>query len=137
MLTAYRPLEAVFKFHEQSERWILRRYLPDVAEADGAERTRPPWSESIIAIFPDRSSKTTRPTDAGQTSPATCTVYTRTRLLTTDSIAMPVQSAMKDRDEQAPTAAHARPPARQWPRRETVRGTPPQTHNPDDPRCAA
>ena len=92
MLTAYRPLEAVYKFHEQAERWILRRYLPDVAEADGAERTRPPWSESIIAIFPDRSSRTTRPTDAGQTSPATCIVYTRTRLLTTDSIAAPVQS---------------------------------------------
>ena len=40
MLTAYLPLEAVYKFHEQAERWILRRYLPATAEADGAERTQ-------------------------------------------------------------------------------------------------
>ena len=92
MLTAYLPLEAVYKFHEQAERWLLRRYLPDVAEADGAERTRPGWSESIVDVFPDRSGKADRVTDAGQTSPARCTVYTRTRLLVTDSIASPVQS---------------------------------------------
>jgi len=91
MLTAYLPLEAVYKFHEQAERWILRRYLPETAEADGAERTRPGWSESVIDVFPDRTSKATGLTDAGQISPQTATIYTRSRIVTTDSASDPVQ----------------------------------------------
>ena len=91
MLTAYRPLEAVYKFHEQAERWILRRYLPATAEADGAERTRPAWGESVIDVFPDRSGKSTGSTNAGQTSPQTVVIYTRTRIVTTDSASDPVQ----------------------------------------------
>ena len=90
-LTAYLPLEAVYKFHEQAERWILRRYLPATAEADGAERTRPGWSESVIDVFPDRSGKSTGLTDAGQTSPQTVIIYTRSRIVTTDSASDPVQ----------------------------------------------
>jgi hypothetical protein len=92
MLTAYHPLAAVYAFHEQAERWILRRYLPGVAEADGAERTRPAWSESIIPVFPDRTTRTTGATNAGQTSPATCTLYTRTAVTPTDSDGASVQS---------------------------------------------
>jgi hypothetical protein len=91
-LTAYQPLAGVYAFHEQAERWILRRYLPGVAEADGAERTRPAWSESIVNVFPDRTAKTTAVTSAGQTSPATCTIYTRTAITTTDSDGPSVQS---------------------------------------------
>lgn len=91
MLAAYLPLEAVYAFHEAAERWVLRRYLPGVAEASGAERVRPMWSESIIAVFPDRRTKTTGATDAGQTSPQACTIYTRSRLVTTDTAADPVQ----------------------------------------------
>ena len=90
-LTAYLPLEAVYKFHEQAERWILRRYLPATAEADGAERTRPAWGESVIDVFPDRSGKSTGSTNAGQTSPPTAVIYTRSRIVTTDSAADPVQ----------------------------------------------
>ena len=83
-LTAYSPLAQVYAFHETAERWILRRYTATVEEHAGAERTRGPWSESIVDVFPDRSSKSTTQEDAGQQGPATCTVYLRTRLLTTD-----------------------------------------------------
>ena len=91
-LTAYLPLAAVYDFHAQAERWVLRRYLPATAEADGAERTRPGWNESVIDVFPDRSGRKTLATDAGQTSPATCTVYTRSRIVTTESDSSPVQA---------------------------------------------
>lgn len=84
-LTAYFPLEHVYAFHEAAETWILRRFPPAVEVADGAERVRSaPWSESPIALFRDRSTKSTAQRDAGQTAPQTCTVYTRTRLRTTE-----------------------------------------------------
>ena len=38
-LTAYLPLEAVYKFHEQAERWVLRRYLPATAGRERSGRT--------------------------------------------------------------------------------------------------
>lgn len=83
-LAAYAPLEAVYKFHEVAETWILRRYLPGVALADGAERIRPAFAEMSIAIFRDRSTSGTNQGDAGQGAPKTCVIYTRTRLFTTD-----------------------------------------------------
>lgn len=83
-LAAYLPLEQVYAFHEAAETWIWRRYDQQVDEAAGAERTRAAWAEAPIAIFRDRSGKGTRQTDAGQRTAATCVVYTRTRLVTTD-----------------------------------------------------
>lgn len=82
-LTAYLPLEQVYTFHESAETWIWRRYPGAVEEADGAERVRGTPTENLIAVFRDRTSKATAPRDAGQTAPQTCTVYTRTRLYTT------------------------------------------------------
>lgn len=85
MLAAYLPLEMVYAFHETAETWILQRTPAAVAIADGAERTRAvPPSSTPIAVFRDRSSKSTVNADSGQQGPATQTVYTRTRLVTTD-----------------------------------------------------
>lgn len=83
-LAAYLPLEQVYAFHEAAETWIWRRYVQAVDEAAGAERTRGAWVENPIAIFRDRSGKGTAQADAGQRTSATCVVYTRTRLVTTD-----------------------------------------------------
>lgn len=84
MFSAYLPLEMVYAFHEVAETWILRRYPASTEIADGAERTRPAgYVESLVSIFRDRSTKGTTQGDPGQRAPQTCTVYTRTRLLTT------------------------------------------------------
>ena len=83
MLAAYLPLELVYAFHEVAETWILRRYAPATAIADGAERTRTTYVASPIALFRDRSTKGTSQGDGGQRAPQTCTVYTRTPLRTT------------------------------------------------------
>ena len=88
-LLAYRPLENVYQFHEIAERWILRRWPAQRVIAAGGEAVRGQWSESWVDVFPDRSTKSTAITDAGQDSPQTCTVYLRTRLLTTDKAAGP------------------------------------------------
>ncbi len=86
-LTAYLPLETVYKFHETAEQWILRRYPASVEVVAGAERRRVGPVESIVDIFPDRNApqRTDTQTDAGQQAPERCTVYLRTRLLRTDT----------------------------------------------------
>ena len=84
-LSAYAGLEAVYAFHEPAETWILRRYAATVQIADGAERTRPPlYSAAPIKVFRDRSSKATAQAVQGQRGASTNTIYTRTKLLTTD-----------------------------------------------------
>lgn len=83
-LTAYLPLETVYQFHEVAESWILRRYPPQVQEAPGAERVRGTPVETVVDLFVDRSNKGEQQLAQGQTAPQTCTVYLRTRLLTTD-----------------------------------------------------
>lgn len=92
-LTAYLPLEAVYAFHEPAEQWILRRYAPDTGIAAGAERTRTTYASSVIALFRDRTAKRTGQGDPGQTGPATCTAYTRTRLYTTQDAQVSRQPA--------------------------------------------
>lgn len=84
-LNAYHPLEAVYKFHEPAETWLLRRYPPQVAARSGAERVRPAWAESTVAVFPQREPRRTVVLDAGQTAPEQRTVYLRTRLRLTDT----------------------------------------------------
>lgn len=88
-LTAYLPLQAVYAFHEPAETWILRRYAPEVESAGGAERTRGAWAEQPIAVFRDRRTASTVTRDPGAQAPQTCTVYTRTRLYTTQDAAGP------------------------------------------------
>lgn len=83
-LNAYLPLEFVYQFHETAENWILRRYAAQVTQSDGAERTRPTWQELVVPVFPDRTRKQDQQQPQGQVGPQTCTVYLRTRLLTTD-----------------------------------------------------
>jgi hypothetical protein len=83
-LTAYLPLENVYAFHEAAETWVLRRYAPSTAVAAGMERVRTAYVEQPIAVFRDRSSKATGTNTGGNTGPATCVVYTRTRLRTTE-----------------------------------------------------
>lgn len=85
-LAAYLPLELVYAFHEPAEQWILRRYAPGTGLAPGAERTTTTYASSPIAVFRDRTAKRTGNQDSGQTGPATCTVYTRTRLRTTSDV---------------------------------------------------
>ncbi len=82
-LTAYLPLEQVYAFHEVAETWVMRRYAPSTGIAAGAERTTTTFVASLIAVFRDRTSQRTGNQEQGQTGPATCTAYTRTRLLTT------------------------------------------------------
>lgn len=84
-LTAYLPLEQVYKFHEPAEKWTLRRYAPQVTAQPGVERRRGAWGESVIDVFPDRSGRNTVQGDPGQANPDACTVYTRTRLRLTDT----------------------------------------------------
>lgn len=84
-LTAYLPLEAVYKFHEPAEVWILRRSNPQVKAVAGAERRRPAFSESTIQVFPERRTTLTQNPDGGQTNVERRTIYTRTRILATDT----------------------------------------------------
>ena len=91
-LAAYLPLELVYAFHEPAETWIWRRYAGGVVEGPAGERVRPTFSENPIAIFRDRTAKGTQQKDAGQAAPQTCTVYTRTRLYTTQDAAQSVQA---------------------------------------------
>lgn len=83
-LNSYLPLESVYKFHEQAENWILRRYTAQVTQSDGGERTRPNWMESVVPVFVDRTAKSDLSLPQGQVGPQSCTVYLRTRVLTTD-----------------------------------------------------
>lgn len=85
MLNAYHPLEAVYKFHEAAETWILRRYTAQVGARPGAERVRVAWAESPVAVFPERQPRRTEQLDAGQTAPERRTIYLRTRLRLTDT----------------------------------------------------
>lgn len=91
-LAAYLPIEMVYAFHESAETWIWRRYTGGVVEGPGGERVRPPWVDNPIAIFRDRTAKGMQQKDAGQAAPQTCTVYTRTRLFTTQDAAQGVQA---------------------------------------------
>ena len=89
-LSAYLPLESVYAFHEPAETWVLRRYAATTDIAPGAERTTAAYADSLIRLFRDRTAQRTGNADAGQTGPATCTVYTRTRLVTTlDALVSP------------------------------------------------
>lgn len=85
-LTAYLPLESVYKFHQTAESWILRRYPAQVVAQPGAERRRSAlWAESVVPVFPDRSGRLTTSDDSGQRNPDRCTVYTTTRVVLTDT----------------------------------------------------
>lgn len=84
-LTAYKPLAAVYDFHAKAERWILRRYAPQVVAQAGAERRRGAWGENIIDVFPDRRGRRSAQDDAGQQNPDTRTIYTRTEIRVTDA----------------------------------------------------
>ena len=83
-LTAYLPLENVYAFHEPAETWILRRYAPTAVIAAGFERVRGPYVEQPLALFRDRTGRSTGTSTGGSTAPTTCVVYTRTRLRTTE-----------------------------------------------------
>lgn len=84
-LTAYLPLAQVYDFHATAERWILRRYAPQVTAQAGAERRRGEWAESVIDVFPDRSGRKSTQTDGGQANPDVRTIYTRTPIRLTDT----------------------------------------------------
>lgn len=84
-LFAYRPLEAVYAFHEKAERWILRRYLPGAEVGPGANRGRRGFGETVVDAFPERQPRRTQQTDAGQTAPERRTIYLRTRIRITDT----------------------------------------------------
>ena len=84
-LTAYHPLAAVYDFHAKAERWILRRYNPQVSAQAGAERRRAAFSEMVIDVFPVRDPDSTQQQDAGQVNVEKRTVYTRTRVDATDT----------------------------------------------------
>lgn len=86
-LTAYHPLEQVYKFHETAERWILRRYAAEVVATTGAERRRGLADETWIDVFPERRPERTVQQDAGQATVERRTVYTRTRVRMTDRTA--------------------------------------------------
>jgi hypothetical protein len=82
--TSYLPLEGVYAFHEDAERWKLRRYAAAVVAEDGGERVRSEFSESFVDVFPDRRVKKTRQHDDGQRAEQTCRIFLRTRILPTD-----------------------------------------------------
>jgi hypothetical protein len=84
-LAAYHPLEAVYKFHEAAETWILRRYLPQVVAQPGAERRRGAWSERVVDVFPERRPESTLQLEAGQQAAQRMTIYLRTQLRMTDT----------------------------------------------------
>lgn len=84
-LTAYLPLEAVYKFHEVAEQWVLRRYNPQVNATTGAECRRAAFAETVIAVFPVRDPDATQNLDAGQANVERRTIYTRTRVEMTDT----------------------------------------------------
>lgn len=83
-LTAYHPLEQVYKFHEPAERWMLRRYLAQVIATTGAERRRAGFGEQWIDVFPHREPERTTLADPGQQTVERRTIYTRTRVRMTD-----------------------------------------------------
>lgn len=83
-LLAYHPLAVVYAFHEAAEKWILRRYLPQVVAQPGAERRRGGWSERVVDVFPNRRPASTEQRDAGQQNLEERTIYLRTRLRMTD-----------------------------------------------------
>lgn len=84
-LTAYLPLEAVYKFHESAETWILRRYNPQAQATLGAERSRAAFVEFPVAVFPVRDPDSTANGEGGQTNTERRTVYTRTPIRMTDT----------------------------------------------------
>lgn len=83
-LNAYKPLAQVYDFHATAERWILRRYAPQVVAQAGAERRRGAWGESVVDVFPDRSGRRSVQGDPGQSNPDARTIYTRTQVRLTD-----------------------------------------------------
>lgn len=84
-LAAYHPLAAVYAFHEAAEKWILRRYLPQVVGQPGAERRRGGWSETVVDVFPERRPESTLQVEAGQQAGQRMTIYLRTQLRMTDT----------------------------------------------------
>ena len=84
-LTAYLPLSDVYAFHEVAETWLLRRYNPQVQAAAGAERRRAAFAESAVKVFPERAPSSTQNLDAGQANVERRTIYTRTRIMATDT----------------------------------------------------
>lgn len=92
-LTAYAPLEQVYAFHEAAETWVLRRYAAGTAVAAGMERVRPAYVDQPIALFRDRTGRSTGTSPGGNTGPATCVVYTRTKIRTTEDAQTAQQAA--------------------------------------------
>lgn len=90
-LKAYLPLAQVYDFHASAERWILRRYAPQVTAQTGAERRRGDWGEAVIDVFPDRSGRKSTQADGGQANPDARTIYTRTPIRLTDTTRENVQ----------------------------------------------
>ena len=84
-LLSYHPLAVVYAFHEAAERWILRRYLPQVVAQPGAERRRGKWSERVVDVFPERRPESTLQVEAGQQVVQRMTIYLRTQLRMTDT----------------------------------------------------
>jgi hypothetical protein len=92
-LTAYLPLEQVYAFHEAAETWVLRRYAAGTVIAAGMERVRPGYVDQPIALFHNRTGRSTGTSPGGNTAPSTCVVYTRTRLRTTEDAQAAQQAA--------------------------------------------
>jgi len=85
MLTAYFPLTAVYGFHQPAEAWILRRYAQAVTvDADGEPRSAV-YQESPLQVFRDPRAQQATPAEVGQTSTETCTIYSQTKMRTTDA----------------------------------------------------
>lgn len=100
-LLAYNPLEAVYAFHEVAEKWILRRYAPQVAAQPGAERRRGVFGEQLVDVFPERRPETTRQADQGQQNVERRTIYSRTRFRMTDRTSNQPSDVLFDPDGNA------------------------------------
>jgi hypothetical protein len=96
VLTAYHPLAQVYAFHEKAERWILRRYNPQVSAQPGSERRRVAFAETVIDVFPHRDPDRTQQQDAGQASIKRRTIYTRTRINATDTTSAQASDVLFD-----------------------------------------
>ena len=92
-LTAYLPIEQAYAFHEAAETWVLRRDAAGTVVTAGMERVRPAYVDQPIALFRDRTGKSTGTSPAGNTAPSTCVVYTRTKLRTTEDAQTAQQAA--------------------------------------------
>lgn len=91
-LTAYFPLEQVYKFHQQAEWWVLRRYASATTVTPSGERLRPAYVEQAVEVFRDPRGKGVQQADAGQAEADSCTVYMTVRIHTVDHTAGPQQT---------------------------------------------